>query len=291
MSQLIRTRRGRVAAAIGASLVAGAMAQAQMANAPTNDAPNPYTTIENHFKLPAGRTWGSTSAVDIDKDGKIDLGRRALRGQYLLGSRQERDVAAAGDPEVRRVGQAGARASAPASPCFRTGSTSIATATCGSPTATTTCRAGRRARRRTRRCRRCRPRSSATRCSSSAPTASCCSRSASPVATSPGSRPIQGRSTSPTTSSPIRTATSSWPKATATPRRRRRGSSASTRAASSCASSARWAPARRASSCSRTAWRSTRAAVCSSPTGRTTASRSSTPRPTRRSTPGTSSAG
>ena len=70
MAQLIRTRRGRVAGAIGASLVASAMAQAQMANAPTNDAPNPYTTIENHFKLPAGRTWGSTSAVDIDKDGK-----------------------------------------------------------------------------------------------------------------------------------------------------------------------------------------------------------------------------
>ena len=70
MSQLTRTRRGRVAAAIGASLVAGAMAQAQMANAPINDAPNPYQTIENYFKLPAGRAWGSTSAVDIDKDGR-----------------------------------------------------------------------------------------------------------------------------------------------------------------------------------------------------------------------------
>ena len=45
--------------------------------APVNDAPNPYTTIENHFKLPAGRTWGSTSAVDIDKDGKsIWVGER-----------------------------------------------------------------------------------------------------------------------------------------------------------------------------------------------------------------------
>src|SRR5437763_16537922 len=37
---------------------------------PTNDAPNPYTTIKDYFKLPEGRTWGSTSAVDIDKDGK-----------------------------------------------------------------------------------------------------------------------------------------------------------------------------------------------------------------------------
>ena len=38
--------------------------------APTNDSPNPYQTIENYFKLPAGRTWGSTSAVDIDRDGR-----------------------------------------------------------------------------------------------------------------------------------------------------------------------------------------------------------------------------
>ena len=37
---------------------------------PVNDAPNPYTTIENFFKLPDGRAWGSTSLVDIDKDGK-----------------------------------------------------------------------------------------------------------------------------------------------------------------------------------------------------------------------------
>ena len=37
---------------------------------PTNSAPNPYQTIENWAKMPEGRTWGSTSAVDIDKDGK-----------------------------------------------------------------------------------------------------------------------------------------------------------------------------------------------------------------------------
>ena len=36
---------------------------------PTNSAPNPYNTIEGWAKLPEGRTWGSTSAVDIDKDG------------------------------------------------------------------------------------------------------------------------------------------------------------------------------------------------------------------------------
>jgi len=32
--------------------------------------PNPYRTIEGWAKLPAGRTWGSTSAVEIDRDGR-----------------------------------------------------------------------------------------------------------------------------------------------------------------------------------------------------------------------------
>src|SRR4029079_11938309 len=40
------------------------------AGAPTNDLPNPYQTMADYFTLPAGRTWGSTSAVDIDKDGR-----------------------------------------------------------------------------------------------------------------------------------------------------------------------------------------------------------------------------
>ena len=38
--------------------------------APVNDRPNPYRTIEGWAKLPEGRTWGSTSAVAIDKDGE-----------------------------------------------------------------------------------------------------------------------------------------------------------------------------------------------------------------------------
>src|SRR5262245_13509743 len=36
---------------------------------PTNALPNPYRSIENWAKLPEGRTWGSTGAVDIDPDG------------------------------------------------------------------------------------------------------------------------------------------------------------------------------------------------------------------------------
>ncbi|MCX5763913.1 MAG: hypothetical protein NTU67_04685 [Gemmatimonadetes bacterium] len=32
---------------------------------PTNDLPNPYKTVEGWAKLPAGRVWGSTSAVEV----------------------------------------------------------------------------------------------------------------------------------------------------------------------------------------------------------------------------------
>jgi hypothetical protein len=55
-----------------AALVAGGGwgLYAQTAAAPTNDAPNPFETIEGHFKMPEGRTWGSTSAVDIARDGR-----------------------------------------------------------------------------------------------------------------------------------------------------------------------------------------------------------------------------
>lgn len=56
---------------VGALLFAlpQAFAQAQPA-APVNDRPNPYRTIEGWAKMPEGRTWGSTSAVAIDRDGQ-----------------------------------------------------------------------------------------------------------------------------------------------------------------------------------------------------------------------------
>jgi sugar lactone lactonase YvrE len=51
--------------------------RAQATMAPTNDAPNNYQTIEGWAKLPDGRTWGSTSAVAIDRDGvSIWVGER-----------------------------------------------------------------------------------------------------------------------------------------------------------------------------------------------------------------------
>ena len=48
----------------------GVLAQGGAQMPPVNQAPNPFQTIEGHFKLSEGRTWGSTSAVDIDKDGR-----------------------------------------------------------------------------------------------------------------------------------------------------------------------------------------------------------------------------
>ncbi|PYQ81771.1 MAG: hypothetical protein DMG03_19100, partial [Acidobacteria bacterium] len=51
-------------------MLAGAALAAQNDVAPTNDLPNPYGSVENYFKLPEGRKWGSTSAIEIDKDGR-----------------------------------------------------------------------------------------------------------------------------------------------------------------------------------------------------------------------------
>ncbi len=42
---------------------------AQPAGQPVNDRPNPYRAVDDWAKLPEGRAWGSTSAVDIDPDG------------------------------------------------------------------------------------------------------------------------------------------------------------------------------------------------------------------------------
>jgi streptogramin lyase len=62
---------GLAAAAVCTLATSGGIgAQGQMAVQPTNDAPDPYRSVENYFKLPEGRKWGSTSAVEIDKDGR-----------------------------------------------------------------------------------------------------------------------------------------------------------------------------------------------------------------------------
>jgi len=65
-------RRIRVALTAGAMAIALVPRSADIqANGQTADSlPNPYSVVTNHFKLPAGRTMGSTGAVDIDRDGR-----------------------------------------------------------------------------------------------------------------------------------------------------------------------------------------------------------------------------
>ncbi len=44
---------------------------------PANSQPNPYRTVEGWAKMPEGRTWGATSAVDVAPDGRsIWVGER-----------------------------------------------------------------------------------------------------------------------------------------------------------------------------------------------------------------------
>ena len=59
--------------AIAGTLGGNAYAQA---DAPQNSQPNPYRTIENWAKLPAGRTWGASAGVDVDSSGNIWVAER-----------------------------------------------------------------------------------------------------------------------------------------------------------------------------------------------------------------------
>lgn len=54
-------------AALVAGQVSGQASTPDMA--PVNNLPNPYETVAGWAKMPEGRTWGATSAVDIDRDG------------------------------------------------------------------------------------------------------------------------------------------------------------------------------------------------------------------------------
>ncbi len=58
-----------LALAIAGTALISTTAQAQTVINPTNEHPNPYETINDFFELPDGRSWGSTSTVDIDPDG------------------------------------------------------------------------------------------------------------------------------------------------------------------------------------------------------------------------------
>jgi sugar lactone lactonase YvrE len=80
-----RSRSGRAQARAGwwrsaltlGALCAGSLSLLAQGAPPVNDRPNPYRTVEGWAKMPDGRTWGSTSAVAIDRDGvSIWVGER-----------------------------------------------------------------------------------------------------------------------------------------------------------------------------------------------------------------------
>src|SRR5438132_1108634 len=57
---------------------------------PTNSAPNPYSTVANWAKMPEGRAWGSTSAVEVDRDGvSIWVGERCGQNSCLDRTKNE----------------------------------------------------------------------------------------------------------------------------------------------------------------------------------------------------------
>jgi sugar lactone lactonase YvrE len=55
---------------LGAVVAAAALSAGRAHAQPANAAPNPYRTVEGWAKMPEGRTWGATSAVDVAPDGR-----------------------------------------------------------------------------------------------------------------------------------------------------------------------------------------------------------------------------
>ena len=64
-----RLRTNQLFALSLVALIAAAASSAYDQTGPTNSLPNPYRSIESWAKMPEGRIWGSTSAVDVDRDG------------------------------------------------------------------------------------------------------------------------------------------------------------------------------------------------------------------------------
>ena len=63
------TSRVRFTPAVIVAAIAWSGGAAYLRAQAANSQPNPYQTVENFFKLPEGRTVGSTAAIDIDRDG------------------------------------------------------------------------------------------------------------------------------------------------------------------------------------------------------------------------------
>ena len=81
LEHLRSTNAGRIVATFGTTIILlmiGSFAGTSFAqtDAPQNSQPNPYLTVENWAKLPAGRTWGSTAGVSVDRHGNIWVAER-----------------------------------------------------------------------------------------------------------------------------------------------------------------------------------------------------------------------
>lgn len=105
MANPYRTALGRLAI-IGTLAGSGLAGSAQTGVQPTNDLPNPYQPIANFLKLPEGRTWGSTSAVEIDRDGRSVWVAERCGANTCLNSNL--DVVLKFDPSGRLVKSFGA---------------------------------------------------------------------------------------------------------------------------------------------------------------------------------------
>ncbi len=60
---------GTLGAIVAAIALCGGRAYSQASVAPASVPPNPYRTIDEFFKLPAGRTMGAAAGIDVDRDG------------------------------------------------------------------------------------------------------------------------------------------------------------------------------------------------------------------------------
>ena len=64
-----RARRLELLILVGSIILAGDLVSTQKQTTPPNDLASPYETVRNWGTLPPGRTWRSTGAVAIDRDG------------------------------------------------------------------------------------------------------------------------------------------------------------------------------------------------------------------------------
>jgi sugar lactone lactonase YvrE len=86
MSNSNRVRLTLATAIVAVLSMSAGRAYTQSGTQPVNDPPNPYQTIEGWAKMPEGRTWGATSAVDIDPDGKSVWVAERCGGNSCAGS-------------------------------------------------------------------------------------------------------------------------------------------------------------------------------------------------------------